>query len=57
VYDDSTSTEHEPSPPMFGRFERDEAPSSDESGADLLGLANRTFRIGYAGRGRGAPSM
>jgi len=66
VYDDSTSTEGEPEPSVprfgqFGRFTGDEAPPvsrnepSAPSHAGVLGFAGRMFRIGYAGRGRGAP--
>jgi hypothetical protein len=64
VYDDSTSTEGEPPIPGFGLFGRltgNEAPSgsrnepSAPSDAGVLGFAGRIFRIGYAGRGRGAP--
>ena len=63
MYDDSTS-EGDPSIPRFGPFggfTGDEAPSgsrnepSAPSDAGLLGFAGRMFRIGYAGRGRGAP--
>lgn len=64
MYDDSTPTEGESSIPRFGLFSGstgDEAPSgsrnvpSDPSQAGVLGFASRMFRIGYAGRGRGAP--
>jgi hypothetical protein len=64
VYDDSTEPEPEPSIPMFelfGRSTGDEAPSESQneplppSDAGVLGFASRIFRIGYAGRGRGAP--
>jgi hypothetical protein len=67
VYDDSTFTEGEPEPsiPRFGlpvrRFTGGEAPSgspnepSAPSDAGVLGFAGRMFRVGYAGRGRGAP--
>ena len=66
MYDDSTSTEGEPEPSiprfgLFGPFTGDEAPSespnepSDPSDAGLWGFVGRMFRIGYAGRGRGAP--
>jgi hypothetical protein len=48
---------------MFGRFERDGAPSESQNGPSdppddgMIGLASRIFRIGYAGRGGGAPRM
>ncbi|KAF8493190.1 RCC1/BLIP-II, partial [Russula emetica] len=59
VYDDSTSTNDEPSIPRFGQFGRDEAPSgsrnepSAPSDAGLFGFAGRIFRIGYAGTWEG----
>jgi len=58
-YDDTT--ESEPSIPRFGLFTGDEAPSGSRneptapSDAGVLGFAGRVFRIGFAGRGRGAP--
>jgi SCF-associated factor 1 len=71
VYDDSTFAEGEPEPSIIPRFglpvrrftggEAGEAPSgspnepSAPSDAGVLGFAGRMFRIGYAGRGRGAP--
>jgi hypothetical protein len=62
VHDDNTPTVTAGGPSMLaGLFGDDEAPShgpnepSAPSDAGVLGFAGRLFRIGYAGRGRGAP--
>lgn len=61
MYDDSALSEGGPVIPTFGRFTGDEPPSESQntplapSDAGVLGFAGRIFRIGFAGRGRGAP--
>lgn len=59
MYDDNTP-EREPSPPMFGQFERDGASSesrNEPSDDGMIGLASRIFRIGFAGGRGGVPRM
>lgn len=54
VYDDSTEPEPKPSTgdEALSGSQNEPLPPSD---AGMLGFASRIFRLGYAGRGRGAP--